>query len=100
MNTFKVRWSGILRTVLIVVTLQSALAVGAEPVAAQREIIPGSELMTAGEREQYRQRQRGAANAEERERLRGDHVKAMEQRARLRGLKVSDPTRERSRGQP
>ena len=73
-------------------------AAAAESARVAREIIPGSELMTAQEREQYRLRMRGAGSAEERERLRAEHLRAMEERARLRGLSVSDPTRER-RGQ-
>ena len=100
MNALNVRWSGILRAILLALVLQAPAATGADAAPAQREIIPGSELMTSGEREQYRQRQRGAGSAEERERLRGEHIRAMEQRARLRGLKVSDPTRERGRPQP
>lgn len=67
----------------------------ADPARVQREIIPGSELMTSQEREQYRLHLRGAGTPEERERLRAAHVKAMEERARLQGLKVSDPSRER-----
>lgn len=69
------------------------------PVAAadhapvQREIIPGSELMTTQERERYRLRLRGAGTPEERERLRAEHVKAMEERAQLRGLQVIDYSR-------
>lgn len=70
-------------------------AAPAEPAAMQREIIPGSELMTSPERERYRLRLQGAGTPEERERLRAEHVKAMEERARVRGLRVSDPTRER-----
>jgi hypothetical protein len=67
----------------------------AEPARVQREIIPGSELMSTQEREQYRLRLRGAGTAAERERLRAEHVKAMDERARLQGLRVSDPSRER-----
>ena len=59
--------------------------------AGQREIIPGSELMTAKEREQYRQRLAAAATDAERDRLRAEHVKAMQERARLRGLQLADP---------
>ena len=83
---------------ILLLALHTGLAAAAESAAVQREIIPGSELMTAQEREQYRVRQRGAGTAEERERLRAEHVRAMEERAKVRGLKVSDPTRER-RGQ-
>jgi len=71
----------------------SAALPAAEPV--KREIIPGSELMTSQERERYRLRLQGAGTAAERERLRADHVKAMEERARLRGLKLIDYSREK-----
>lgn len=72
-----------------------AVAATTEPAPIKREIIPGSELMTSQERERYRQRQRGAGSEAEREKLRAEHVEAMEERARVRGLKVNDPTRER-----
>lgn len=71
-------------------------AVAAEPVPVQREIIPGSELMTAQERERYRLRLRGAGTPEERERLRAEHVRAMEERAQLRGLQLIDYSRLKS----
>lgn len=74
----------------------AAAAATTEPAPVKREIIPGSELMTSQEREQYRLRQRGAGTAAERERLRAEHVKAMEERARLRGLKVTDPSRNKT----
>ena len=50
-------------------------------------------MMTTQEREHYRLRLRGAGTAGERERLRAEHVKAMEERARVRGLKVIDYSR-------
>ena len=90
------------RLALTVLTLASALvcasppavaATSAEPATAKREIIPGSELMTSPEREQYRLRLQGAGTAAERERLRAEHVKAMEERARLRGLTIIDYSR-------
>ncbi len=65
----------------------------ADPVPVQREIIPGSELMTTQERERYRLRLRGAGTPEERERLRAEHVRAMQERAQLRGLQVIDYSR-------
>lgn len=71
-------------------------AVAAEPVPVQREIIPGSELMTAQERERYRLRLRGAGTPEERERLRAEHVRAMEERAQLHGLQLIDYSRLKS----
>lgn len=76
------------------VLLPAAALMAAEPGPVAREIIPGSELMTAQERKQYRLRLHGAGTAEERERLRAEHMRAMQERARLRGLSVSDPSRE------
>lgn len=71
-------------------------APAADSAPVQREIIPGSELMTTQERERYRLRLRGAGTAAERERLRAEHVRAMEERARLQGLKVIDYSREKA----
>lgn len=95
----KCPYSRLLQAILMVLFLAGSLPAAAADAAApvRREIIPGSELMTTQEREQYRQRQRGAGSEAEREKLRADHVRAMDERARLRGLKVSDPTRERAR---
>lgn len=59
--------------------------------AGWREIIPGSELMTSAEREAYRQRYAAAKTDGERAKVRADHVKAMEERARLQGLQLADP---------
>ena len=59
--------------------------------AGQREIIPGSELMTSQEREAYRQRYAAAKTDQERAKVRAEHVKAMEERARLRGLQLAQP---------
>ncbi|MGZ5232908.1 MAG: hypothetical protein ACXWC3_23045, partial [Burkholderiales bacterium] len=61
----------------------------AQPI--KREIIPGSELMTSRERERYRQRMRGAKNPNEEVRLREEHIKQMQERARLRGLSLDVP---------
>lgn len=59
--------------------------------AGKREIIPGSELMTAAEREAYRRRFAAAKSDAERDKVRSDHVKAMEERASLRGLRLAHP---------
>ena len=73
----------------------SFAAAPGEPVPVPREIIPGSELMATQERERYRYRLPlgGAGSFEERERLRAEHVKAMEERGRMRGLQVIDHSR-------
>ena len=59
--------------------------------SVEREIIPGSELMTSRERERYRQRMRGARTADEKAAVREGHVKQMRERARLRGLALPEP---------
>jgi hypothetical protein len=59
--------------------------------AGKREIIPGSELMTSQEREAYRSRYAAAKSEAERQKVRADHVKAMEERARLHGLQLAQP---------
>lgn len=74
----------------VVVTAQP-LAIASEPPSVKREIIPGSELMTSQEREQYRQRIRAAGSPREEERVRADHLKQMRERARLHGLQLPEP---------
>ena len=79
-----------------VALLLGATVVGvraAEPAfaPAKREIIPGSELMTAQERERYRQRIRAAKTYAEEEKVRGDHDRAIRERARVRGLQLREP---------
>lgn len=59
--------------------------------AGKREIIPGSELMTSKEREDYRRRYAAAKTEAEKEKVRADHIKAMQERARLRGLELVLP---------
>ena len=79
--------------VLFCSALPLAAVAAAEPAPVKREIITGSELMTAQARENYRLRLRGAGTSEERERLRAEHVRAMEERAQLRGLQLIDYSR-------
>jgi hypothetical protein len=57
----------------------------------KREIIPGSELMTSREREDYRRRYAAAKTDAARETVRAEHVKVVEERARLRGLQLAQP---------
>jgi hypothetical protein len=66
--------------------------------AGKREVIPGSELMTPKEREDYRRRYAAAKSDAEKEKVRADHVKAMEERARLRGLQLAQPVPPRGDG--
>lgn len=66
--------------------------------AGKREIIPGSELMTSKEREDYRRRYAAAKTEADKEKVRSDHIKAMQERARLRGLELSLPAAPKSGG--
>ncbi len=52
--------------------------------------IYGSQLMTQHERLQYRERLRNAHTERERERIRLEHHRAMQERARERGLRLPD----------
>ncbi len=65
-----------------------ARAADGQPV--KREVIPGSELMTAQERERYRQRIRGAKTPEAEAQVRADHRRQVRERARLRGLRLPE----------
>jgi hypothetical protein len=67
----------------------AAAADGADAPQVQREIIPGSELMTSRERERYRIRMRAAGTPEKQAQAREGHVKQMRERARLRGLELA-----------
>lgn len=80
-------------TMVLATAGRAGMAASADPLPVQREIIPGSELMTTQEREQYRLRLRGAGTPQERERLRAEHVRVMEGRAKLRGLQLIDYSR-------
>jgi len=52
--------------------------------------IYGSQLMTRKERNEYRMRLRAAKTLKERERIRYEHHKRMQARAKARGLKLPD----------
>lgn len=66
--------------------------------AGKREIIPGSELMTSKEREDYRRRYAAAKTEADKEKVRADHIKAMQERARLRGLELALPAPRKGEG--
>jgi hypothetical protein len=68
--------------------LAQAVAAAEEP--PKRELIYGAELMTHQEREQYRQRVRGAKDASEKAQVEDQHRKRVRERARKRGLEL-DP---------
>jgi len=75
------------------------LAVGAAYAADQdrtqtrmemQHQIYGSSMMTEHERNTYRQRMRNAKSAQEREQIRAEHHKQMQERAKQRGIKLPD----------
>lgn len=58
----------------------------------------GSQLMTAQEQKEYRQRMQAAKTAEEREQIRNEHHKQMQARAKERGVTLPDEPPERGSG--
>ena len=62
----------------------------------KREVIPGSELMTSRERDEYRRRYSAEKTDAEREQVRAEHVQVMDKRARLRGLQLAQPVAPKS----
>lgn len=83
--------------VLSAVALPSGLVVAAEQERAEiqaqtqkQEQVYGSQLMTKQERNEYHARMRAATTAREREQIRLEHHKAMQERARERGVTLPD----------
>lgn len=72
-----------------------ALAADPEPAKEQaqtqkQEQIYGSQLMTPQERADQRAKMRAAKTAEEREQIRKEHHKLMQERAKARGMTLPD----------
>lgn len=83
------------KSTLLISTLAIALLLPAEyALAADREQdqerVYGSQLMTRQERTEYSNRMRSATNAEEREQIRKEHHERMKERAKERGMALSD----------
>lgn len=68
----------------------TVIAAAPAPTTAFAQQIYGSQLMTAQERSAYRDRMRNARTAEERERIRNEHHKLMQERAKQRGVTLPD----------
>lgn len=87
------RWRAVLCWLAVLPGAAVFAVHAADQIAApvKREIIPGSELMTSQERERYRQRMRAAKTQTEEEKVRGDHDRAIRERARVRGLQLREP---------
>ncbi|MEW6558685.1 MAG: hypothetical protein AB1412_00610 [Pseudomonadota bacterium] len=68
----------------------------------KQETIYGSQLMTQKERREYRLKMREAKTAEQREQIRAEHHKQMQERAKERGVKLPDspPAQGMHQGRP
>lgn len=75
---------------------QSAEQQPAKPAAKKAQPIYGSQLMTQQERDAYRARMRAARTPEAREALRAEHHRAMQARAKERGVTLPDQPPKRS----
>ncbi len=69
---------------------QSQAQTRAQAQDQARNRIYGSQLMTPAERAAYRQKMRAAKTRAERDRIRAEHHKAMQERASQRGMKLPD----------
>jgi hypothetical protein len=84
-------------TVVSFCSLSSGLALAADPQPGQtgaqaqrQERVYGSQLMTPQERNEYQARMRAAKTAQERQQIRMEHHKAMQERARQQGVTLPD----------
>ncbi|KAF0101763.1 MAG: hypothetical protein FD187_1806 [bacterium] len=75
---------------LIMTALAMAITLGAGTAYPADEVIHGSQLMTAQERIEYRNRMHTATTALEREQIRLEHHQAMQARAKAQGKSLPD----------
>ena len=77
--------------VVLALGLGAVPGFAADPAPAQnKEVIYGSQLMTVQERAEFRARMRAAKTYEEREQIRLEHHKAMQERAKAQGKTLPD----------
>lgn len=85
------------------VSVGSTCAAPAAPAASAtqdgRGTVYGWELMTPQERQQFRDRMRNTTTAQEREKIRAEHHKEMQERARERGVTLPEMPPQRGMGQ-
>ena len=72
---------------------QAAEQQAAKPAAKKAQPIYGSQMMTPQERNEYRARMRAAKTREERDAVRAEHHKVMQERAKERGVTLPDQPR-------
>ncbi len=83
----------IMTAIGMAITLMAGTGYSAEPAPVQtqkQEVIYGSQLMTNQERVEFRAKMRNANTAQEREQLRLEHHKAMQERAKAQGKTLPD----------
>ena len=87
----------ILSVLAATLTLSTGFALAADQAPAQEKSstkkqvqVYGSQLMTQQERTEYRTKMRAAKNAEEQEQIRKEHHESMKERAKERGVTLSD----------
>jgi hypothetical protein len=73
--------------IMSAISLAVALSIGS---AYAEEVIYGAQLMTNQERIEFRNKMRNAKSAEEQERIRLEHHKAMQERAKAQGKSLPD----------
>jgi uncharacterized protein HemX len=85
------------KSIMTAVALAAVLVAGigrsADPAPAQvrnQETVYGSQLMTNQERTEFQAKQRNAKTAREREQIRLEHHKAMQERAQAQGKSLPD----------
>ena len=90
---------------VIGLSLFAVFALAAEQTSVQEtaqtqkeEQIYGSQLMTQEERTEYHAKMRAAKTAEEREQIRTEHHERMKERAKERGVTLSDEPSDRGGG--
>lgn len=87
------------KTVPATTTAPATRAVPATPaVPAEKETIFGSQLMTAEERTAFRTQMQNATTEEERQKIRLEHRKLMLERAKAKGVTLSDTPMMNSQG--
>ena len=80
-----------MKQLLVVSVLTAVLFLfGVSVNAAESEMIYGSQLMTAKERIEHRERLLNAKTNEEREQIRTEHHARMDERAKAQGMKLPD----------
>jgi len=84
---------------MISIVLASAfLASGVTAIASEHNTVYGSQLMTEQERIEHRERMRNATSETERQKIRNEHHKRMQKRAKKKGLSLPEEPPKRGQG--